>query len=59
MLLTLLKNLNRDVYQQERDLKNELTEQKLSVGQVDLGYQNIKYRRKYLLNEISRCHDMQ
>ncbi|KAI8360351.1 Fms-interacting protein-domain-containing protein [Mortierella sp. GBAus27b] len=59
MLITLLKNLNRDVYQQERDLKNELTEQKLNVGQVDLGYQNIKYRRKYLLNEISRCHDMQ
>ncbi|KAF9922692.1 THO complex subunit 5 [Linnemannia zychae] len=56
--LALLKNLNRQIYQQGRNLRNELTEQKLGVGKVDLGYQNIKYQRKYLMNEIARCHDM-
>ncbi|KAG0293637.1 hypothetical protein BGZ96_002519 [Linnemannia gamsii] len=57
--LALLKNLNRQIHQQGRNLRNELTEQKLSVGKVDLGFQNIKYQRKYLLNEIARCHDME
>ncbi|KAF8928697.1 Fms-interacting protein-domain-containing protein [Dissophora ornata] len=58
-LLSLLKNINRDVYQHERELRNGLTEQKQAVGTVDLGFQNIKYQRKYLLSEISRCHDME
>lgn len=31
----------------------------MSVGKVDLGFQNIKYQRKYLMNEIARCHDME
>ncbi|KAF9909113.1 hypothetical protein EC991_009023 [Linnemannia zychae] len=57
--LALLKNLNRQIHQQGRNVRNELTEQKLSVGKVDLGFQNIKYQRKYLLNEIARCHDME
>ncbi|KAF9089699.1 hypothetical protein BGX23_006492 [Mortierella sp. AD031] len=57
--LTQLKNINRQIHQQGRNLRNELTEQKLGVGKVDLGYQNIKYQRKYLLNEIARCHDME
>ncbi|KAF9186340.1 hypothetical protein BGZ51_002087 [Haplosporangium sp. Z 767] len=59
MLLSVLKNINRQVCQQERNLRNDLTEQKLNVSKVDLGYQNIKYQRKYLLNEIARCHDME
>ncbi|KAI1317698.1 hypothetical protein EDD11_008004 [Mortierella claussenii] len=58
-LLLALKTLNRDVQQQERNLRNELNEQKLMVGNVDLGYQNINYQRKYLKNEIARCHDME
>ncbi|KAF9581769.1 hypothetical protein BGW38_001100 [Lunasporangiospora selenospora] len=58
-LLSLLKNLNRQIHQNERNLRNDLTEQKLSVGNTDLGYQNIKYQRKYLLNEIARCRDME
>ncbi|KAF9139656.1 THO complex subunit 5 [Mortierella sp. GBA39] len=57
--LAILKNLNRQIHQQGRNLRNELTEQKLSVGKVDLGFQNIKYQRKYLMNEIARCHDME
>ncbi|CAO3569933.1 unnamed protein product [Mortierella alpina] len=59
LLLTLLKVANRNALQHERNLRNDLTDQKLSVGNVDLGYQNIKYQRKYLLNEIARCHDME
>ncbi|KAF9571780.1 hypothetical protein EC968_010651 [Mortierella alpina] len=59
LLLTLLKVANRNALQHERNLRNDLTDQKLSVGKVDLGYQNIKYQRKYLLNEIARCHDME
>ncbi|KAG0300422.1 THO complex subunit 5 [Dissophora globulifera] len=59
LLLSLLKNINRDVYQQEHELRNDLTDQKLALGTVDLGYQNIKYQRKYLLGEISRCRDME
>ncbi|KAF9147521.1 hypothetical protein BG015_010811 [Linnemannia schmuckeri] len=57
--LALLKNLNRQIHQQGRNLRNELTEQKMSVGKVDLGFQNIKYQRKYLMSEIARCHDME
>ncbi|KAF9288741.1 hypothetical protein BGZ68_010669 [Mortierella alpina] len=59
LLLTLLKVANRNALQHERNLRTDLTDQKLSVGKVDLGYQNIKYQRKYLLNEIARCHDME
>ncbi|KAF9966564.1 hypothetical protein BGZ70_001925 [Mortierella alpina] len=59
LLLTLLKVANRNALQHERNLRNDLTDQKLGVGKVDLGYQNIKYQRKYLLNEIARCHDME
>ncbi|KAF9397178.1 hypothetical protein BGX21_009147 [Mortierella sp. AD011] len=58
-LLSSLKTINRDVHQHERNLRNDLTEQKLSVGKVDLGLQNINYQRKYLSNEIARCHDME
>ncbi|KAF9202534.1 putative cell survival pathways protein [Haplosporangium sp. Z 27] len=58
-LLSSLKTINRDVHQHERNLRNDLTDQKLSVGKVDLGLQNINYQRKYLSNEIARCHDME
>ncbi|KAF9428130.1 hypothetical protein BGZ94_003288 [Podila epigama] len=59
LLLSSLKDLNRDVYQQERNLKNDLAEQKLVVANVHLGYQNILYQRKYLLDEIARCRAME
>jgi hypothetical protein len=59
MLISMLKTMNRQVYHHERSLRNDLTDQKLKVGKVDLGYQNIKYQRKYLLNEIARCRDME
>ncbi|KAF9321639.1 hypothetical protein BG003_000522 [Podila horticola] len=58
-LLSSLKGLNRDVSQQERNLKNDLVEQKHTVATVNLGYQNILYQRKYLLDEIARCRDME
>ena len=51
--------MNRKVYHNERVLRNDLTDQKLSVAKVDLGSQNIKYQRKYLMNEIARCRDME
>ncbi|KAF9437811.1 THO complex subunit 5 [Entomortierella beljakovae] len=58
-LISSLKTINREVHQHERNLRNDLTEQKLNVGKVDLGLQNINYQRKYLSNEIARCHDME
>ncbi|KAG0260808.1 THO complex subunit 5 [Actinomortierella ambigua] len=54
-----LRFLNRDVQHEERKLRNALTDLKTSVGQVDLGLQNLRYQRKYLLNEIARCHDFE
>ncbi|KAG0234074.1 THO complex subunit 5 [Actinomortierella wolfii] len=54
-----LRLLNRNVQHEERMLRNALTELKASVGQVDLGLQNLRYQRKYLLNEIARCHDFE
>ncbi|GJJ77933.1 THO complex subunit 5 [Entomortierella parvispora] len=59
MLISSLKTLNRQLYHNERALRNDLTDQKLNVGKVDLGIQNIKYQRKYLTNEIARCRDME
>ncbi|KAG0357624.1 hypothetical protein BG005_003318 [Podila minutissima] len=58
-LLSSLKGLNRDVSQQERHLKNDLAEQKHTVATVNLGYQNILYQRKYLVDEIARCRAME
>ncbi|KAF9978840.1 hypothetical protein BGZ73_000111 [Actinomortierella ambigua] len=54
-----LKLLNRDLQHEERRLRTALTDLKTSVGQVDLGLQNLRYQRKYLLNEIARCHDFE
>lgn len=58
-ILSSLKDLNRDVSQQERHLKNDLAEQKHAVATVNLGYQNILYQRKYLMDEIARCRAME
>ncbi|KFH72497.1 hypothetical protein MVEG_02787 [Podila verticillata NRRL 6337] len=58
-ILSSLKDLNRDVSQQERQLKNDLAEQKHTVATVNLGYQNILYQRKYLMDEIARCRAME